>query len=257
MSGINSDVLDVDFRKCPEFVPGDLGVQTMLCGQTFEERFGVLSDREINEAIDAQEEAGGFLDLLVTRIFDQGQEGSCTFNAGAQAHQIVQAQQYGVDAVVQMSAISGYKQIGRTAQSGAFISDVWRALESTGFLPLDTPENRAVYGDHVMPNTGFSRPFPANWQHTAKKFCGLERTPITTLQGLKTAGLKHPVIVGRQGHAITYARLMRDRNGRHVWKYPNSWSQLWGDGGYGYDSESLIREAVQAAFALRAVRVER
>lgn len=255
MSDINTDVLDVDFSKCEQYTPGDRGVRRSFGLAPYEERFALLSDAEIEQAIDAHAEHGGSLDLLVSRIYDQGQEGACASNATAQAHEIVQAQQYGIDAVVHLSAISLYKRV-RLQGGGSFIDDNWEELNSRGILPLDTPENREEFGDYCMPNVGKSLPFPSGWEGTGKLFAGLEATPINSVRGLKTAMLSHPVVVGRDGHAICYCRLMRDR-GRHVAKYANSWNQRWGDNGFGYDSESKIASSARWAFALRSVRVER
>lgn len=246
------DFLDVDFRKFEQYVCGDLGAQT-FGWPNYEQRFGVMSDSEIEEAIDASDAAGGSLDLLVSRIYDQRQEGSCVANASCQAHEIVQTKQSGT--AVQLSAISLYKRIGRSAQSGAIVSDGWKEMHRRGVLPLDTPENRAKFGDAVMPNTGFSRPFPANWEATAKLFAGLEAWNINSTVGLMTAVLQgHPVVVGRDGHSIVYTRITRGSQRAKVAKYANSWSEGWGDKGFGYDSMSKINEAARWAFALRSVR---
>lgn len=253
MTDFDDRWLDVDFEQCPEFVFGDLGACTF--GQpAFEQRFGTLDASEIEAAIDACEEAGGGLDQLVTRIYDQVQEGSCVANATCQAAEIIQAKERGKDAVVHLSAISLYKRIGRTAQSGAIVSDGWKELKARGVLPLDNEANRRDFA-HVMPNTGFSRPFPTGWEETAKHFAGLEAWPINTVEGLFTALLEgHPCVVGRQGHAICYTRLMRDNRRRKIMKYANSWHESWGQEGFGFDSESQIREAARWAFAVRAMR---
>jgi len=252
VSQINTDVLDVDFAKCPEFTFGDAGVRRAFGPSSFEQRFGVLSEQEIEQAIDAQEANGGALDLLVSRIYDQGQEGACASNATCQAHEIVQAKQRGIKNVVHLSAISLYKRV-RLSGGGSFIDDNWEELQQRGVLPLDTPENRDRF-DALMPNTGRQKPFPPNWEATARRLAGLEATPIQTTPGLLTALVtQHPCVVGRDGHAICYTRIMR-HSGRKVAKYANSWSERWGEAGFGYDSESKIRSAARWAFALRSVR---
>ncbi len=257
------DFLDVDFRdeKWAEFyVPGDLGAPFFSSGPSYEDLYGVLSDREIDAAIETMDESNAGPEWLVTRIYDQGQEGSCVANASAQAHEICQARQFGKDRVIPLSAMSLYKRIGRSAQSGAMVSDGWDEINDRGILPLDTPENRARFGDAVMPNTGFRTPYPANWEGTAFEFAGLEATIIRTLPGLWTAACNQdPIVVGRQGHSICHVRPTR-RGGRRAMGYPNSWSLRWGQalgdmkGGWGFDSESQIRQSANWAYALRSVK---
>jgi hypothetical protein len=246
--------IDVDFSKDPHFVFGDLGVGPETYCSVYEDAMPTLSDSEIMAAVEAEEAAGG-ADRLVSRIYNQGREGSCVANACCQAHEVVQALQYGKENVVHLSAISLYKRIGRSPGSGAMVSDGLKELASRGALPLDNEENRAKYGDKVMPNTGWSTRFPADWENTANKLTAVEHYVIRGLPGLKTAlVLGHPVVVGRQGHSICYVRLMK-RNGRLVAKYANSWGN-WGDQGFGYDTESQMRMSAGWAFAVRAVKRE-
>lgn len=185
---------------------------------------------------------------------------NCVANATSQAHEVVQALQHGKANVVHLSAISLYKRIGRSAQSGAMVSDGLKEMASRGILPLDTPENRERFGSAVMPNTGFSKPYPDNWQETAALFRGVEYHTVNSVAGLLTALCnQHPVVVGRQGHSICYLRPMR-RSGRRVVAYANSWGN-WGQGlgdfdsGFGFDSESQIRQSASWAFVLRAVTI--
>lgn len=254
MSDAIDQFIDVDFTVQPEYVFGDLGAS--LFGSAFsdyESAEEVMTDAEIDAAIEKIDEDGGSLDRLVTRIFDQGQEGSCVANACTQANQVIQAKQFGKDKVVQLSPMSLYKRIGRSAQSGAMVSDGLDEMQKRGILPLNTPENEAKYGGIVMPATGFRNPFPTGWETTAKQFAGVEALIVRSVNALFTALCNgHPVVVGREGHSICYCRPMR-RNGRRVVKYANSWKPTWGDGGYGYDSESQIRKSASWAFALRTV----
>jgi hypothetical protein len=253
MSDMIDAFLDVDFERDPNYVFGDLGVQ--LFGNSLSDYAAseeVLTDAEIRDAIEKIDEDGGGLDRLVTRIYNQKNEGSCVANACSQANEIIQAKQFGKDRVVPLSAISLYKRIGRSPNSGAMVSDGLKEMQTRGILPLDTPENRIKYGDAVMPNTGFRTPYPADWEATAKQFAGVEALIVRSVNALLTALINgHPVVVGRQGHSICYVRPMM-RNGRRVVKYANSWGD-WGDGGYGYDSESQIRQSASWAFALRTV----
>ena len=140
------------------------------------------------------------------------------------------------------------------------VSDGWAEMNARGILPLDTPENRARFGNKVMPNTGWSTKRPAGWEEVASQFAGLEATIIRSVSGLLTALCNQdPVVVGRQGHSICYVRPMR-KSGSRVVAYCNSWGS-WGSGlgdfdyGFGFDSESQIRQSASWAFALRSVTV--
>lgn len=246
---------DVDFRAYPQYGTGDLGAPAFASsGPSYEDRFGVMSRAEVIEATKEQQAAGGGNRLLVTRIFDQKQEGSCVANAYSQANQIVQAKQFGRDKVIQLSAISLYKRIGRSPSSGANVGDGWEEMHERGILPLDNAENKARFA-HTMPNTGFNQRFPDGWEETAKMFAGDEHVPIRSFEGMLTAEANgHPVVVGREGHSIVYGQLAVEGNSLFS-EYPNSWSIKWGDGGWGRDSEKLMRKACTYAYAVLSVTV--
>jgi hypothetical protein len=248
----DDSVVDVYFPDDPNYVFGDLG--TALCGEylEFEGTEDLMSDEEIEACIAKMEAEGGGLDELVTDILNQKNEGSCVGNAVTQALMVILHKQYGKTRGIRLSAISIYKQIGRSAGSGAMVSDAMTAVEKTGILPLDTPENREKFGDHVMPATGFSTRFPDGWKETAAKFRGFEFLVIRSVAALLTALCKgYPVVAGREGHSICYLRPMR-RNGRRVVKFANSWNETWGDEGFGYDTENQFRKSASWAFAIRA-----
>lgn len=185
---------------------------------------------------------------------------NCVGNATAQAIEIIQARQFGEDRVVPLSAISLYKRIGRSPGSGAMLDDSYDEIRSRGILPLDTPENRARFGDHVMPARGFYEPFPPGWESTAKKIVGIEGYVIRSVDGIATALLKQigPVVVGRQGHSIVYVNWVY-KSGRSLCPYPNSWKVTWGQpygdmpGGFGFDSESQISQSAGYAFCIHSV----
>lgn len=202
----------------------------------------------------AKQQENKELSKLVTRIYDQKSEGACVANACSQAHEIIQALQFGRDAVTPLSAISLYKRIGRSAQSGAMVSDGLEEMAERGVLPLDTPANRAKFGDKVMPNTGFRTAYPDGWQEVAKRFAAHEWYIVDQVDELITALFNHhPVVVGRSGHSICYCDPVY-RDGSLVVRYANSWGN-WGDQGFGYDSMRLIRSSASWAFALRSVTI--
>ncbi len=253
---IDPQFLDIDFSKQPQFVFGSIDEPKetfATSGPFYEDVVPSLSDSELRAAVERETAENTGMDSLVTRIYNQGQEGSCVANASAQAHEIKQAEQFGKDRVIHLSAISLYKRIGRSAQSGAMVSDGLDEGTSKGILPLDNPENRALFGNLVMPNTGFRTAYPSNWESVAKEFRFGERYVLRSTEGLMTALVNHhPVVVGRQGHSICYCRLMYD-NGWKV-KYANSWGD-WGDNGYGYDSSRQIGMSANWAYAVRSVTV--
>lgn len=243
--------LDVDFTKYPQYVRGYLHVGDHRCA-AYGDTTRLIPESEWQAEVAKIDAAGGGADLLVTRIYNQKQEGSCVANATSQSHEIMQAKQHGKDKVVHLSAMSLYKRIGSGPQSGAMVSDGLDEMAKTGILPLDNPENRARFGDKVMENTGWSNKYPADWQATAKRFRALEWTVIQSPQEMATALLnQHPVVVGRSGHSICYTRLMY-KNGSPIVKYVNSWGD-WGDAGFGYDSLGMWRSASGWAFALRSI----
>ena len=250
---IDDKYLDVDFSQQPKYVFGDLGAPCFERFAAYEDSIETLSLREIDAAIELMGSEGGGADRLVSRIYSQGNEGSCVANACAQAHEINQALQRGIDSVVHLSAISLYKRIGRSPSSGAMVSDGLKEMRSRGILPLDNEANRKRFGDKVMPNTGFHKRFPRDWENTAAKFKGAEFHVVRTVEGLLSALCRqHPVVVGREGHSVCYVRPTKDRRGNRIAKYANSWGS-WGDKGFGYDSESQIRKSAKWAFVLRTV----
>lgn len=184
--------------------------------------------------------------------------GNCVANATAQSHEIVQARQFGKPNVIHLSAMSLYKRIGSSPGSGAMVSDGIMEMKERGILPLDNEHNRVRFGDKVMPNTGWSTPYPSDWQPTAKHFRCTEFFSVRGTKQLVTCLLLNmPVVVGRQGHSICYVRAFI-KDGRLYVKYVNSWGK-WGvaggdlEYGFGIDSEGTIAQAAQEAFAIRAV----
>lgn len=261
MTDISDEFIDVFFPDAEQFTFGDLGASTFAQRVCYEDIVPIIPRNQWEQIAEENAASGANGAKLVTRIYDQGQEGSCVANACSQAHEIVQAKQFGEDKVVHLSAISLYKRIGRSPNSGAMVDDGLDEIASRGVLPLDTPENRARFGDKVMSNTGFHKSYPDGWQDTAKLFRGTEWSIIRTFEGMGTALLnQHPVVVGRQGHSICYVELVF-KSGRMLAPYPNSWSTGWGQsygdmpGGFGFDSESQIKMSANWAFALRSVVV--
>ena len=218
----------------------------------FEDAIPLIPREQWPTAIKAIDDNGGSLDLLVVEIKDQGQEGACVSDATVQSMQLAQAIRRGKKGVIKLSAISLYKQVGRTAGGGSMVSDNLRAATGVGVLPLTSPDNSALF-PHTMPNTGFHRSYPDGWKDTAKRFRVNEVYDVRSFDGFITALLRgYPVVYGRSGHSICAVRPVY-KNGRLYVKYANSWTPQWGENGYGYDSESMIRAGASWAFAVRTV----
>lgn len=252
---IDPSFVDVDFPSEAKFVRGDNGFRALdqRCA-AYGDSINVIPESRWKEEAAAIQAAGGGCSQLVSRIYNQGNEGSCVANACAQALEIIQAKQIGKANVVPLSAMSLYKRIGSGPNSGAMVSDGLEEMASRGILPLDTPANRAKYGSAVMPNTGWRTPYPAGWETTAAKFRGTEWFIINSVAELITALInQHPVVVGRSGHSICYCDPIYQGNSLLV-KYCNSWGD-WGENGFGYDSLGKIRSSASWAFALRAATI--
>lgn len=260
MVAINPAFVDVDFSKQPLFVMGDLGPQPAEAKRfaKYEDNAQVHPESQWKELADAIAKDGGGCSRLVTRIYNQKNEGSCVANACSQAMEIIMAKQFGKKNVVPLSAISLYKRIGRSPGSGAMVSDGLDELAERGILPLDTPENRAKYGNHVMPATGFYEKYPDDWETTAALIRGLEWNICQSVAELISALINQdPVVVGRSGHSICYCDPIYSGSALNV-LYANSWNG-WGQGGgdfdtgFGVDSMGSIRSSAGWAFALRSV----
>ncbi len=254
---VNDQFVDVDFQKDPNFVFGDLGT---CCMGSLADDYTKVTDiipRNTWEGICEKRIAEGHKGLpsLVVEIKNQKSEGSCVGNAATQQLQIIQAIVMGKENVILLSAISLYDRIGRSANSGAMVSDALEEVRERGIVPLNTPENQAKF-KVTMPATGFSRSMPSGWEEVAAKFKGVEYYTINSTEALITALLNgHPVVVGRQGHSICYVGVVF-KNGRMYVLYVNSWGE-WGQAagdfeyGFGLDTESQIRQSSSWAYAIR------
>ncbi len=244
--------VDFDFTKDPRYVPGytaeHLGAfkANFASLPKYSDNFDILSDSDLKDAANEAAKVGGNA-RLITRIFDQGNEGSCVGNAFTQGHQVCQARLGGKHRVIQMSAMSLYKQIGSSPNSGANIGDAMERLEDTGILPLDTAENKQRF-KHTMSHRGFRQSWPDGWKETAKLFGNCEMFVAESFQEAATAIARGRCVgVGRAGHSILYVDLIYDDG--WAFDYANSWTEDWGfakgdfQGGFGRDTRRLYNEA--------------
>lgn len=261
---IDPQFLDVDFTKCPEYTRGDNATRPFR-GKAKSYREAVEAGGKLllpqsdwpKEAEQNEAQKAG-LEWLVKWVLNQLSEGSCVGNAGTQGHQVMQAKTFGIDNVIQLSAISLYQLIGSSANSGASIDDALDEGRKTGIIPLDTPENRAKFGNVVMPATGFRSSRPTGWQAIAQKFRYDEFLICESLDEMGTALFNgHPVVVGRAGHSILYLGIVYI-NGKLYALYVNSWGN-WGQAagnlsfGFGLDNLSYVRSSANWCYAIRSI----
>ncbi len=249
--------VDVDFTQQPQYKFGAKPDKPAKGKYgAYGDNAPIIPETDWKNLAKSIETAGG-IEWLITRIFDQSQEGSCVANATSQANEVVQCAQFGPDKVTHLSAISLYKRIGSSPNSGSSCDDALDEMSKTGILPLNNAENAARF-KHTMPNTGFYEKFPAGWEATANQFRSLEWFICESRAELISALFNgHPVVVGRAGHSICYTKPVYQNGSLYV-MYVNSWGD-WGDAagrftsGFGYDSERLISASADWAFALRSV----
>lgn len=254
---IDTRYLDVDFSK-QNRPTGFNSIGSVPSLERFRFANDLIPKTDWKRIANEKKAAGGGISRYVTRIFDQGQEGSCVGNMATQMHETIQAMQFGRKNVVQLSAISMYKQIGSSANSGADTGDALKRGLDTGFLPLDTPENRVVFGSAVMPHTGFRTPFPTDWKTTASEFRYDEYFECQSVEEMVSALLKDfGVGVGRAGHSILYCDVWFDGDTMYM-LYVNSWGQ-WGIAagsftyGFGLDSARLFNQSADWCYAARSI----
>jgi hypothetical protein len=242
---IDPRFIDVDFEQHARVDGYQCGAMPRkdLCGSAFP-----VLEEDPNFRVIPREERTGLiarqrpLRPLVQKIKDQGQEGSCASNAAAQVYEVAHTLHVGLDDWIELSPMSLYKRVARSAQSGSVIGDNLQELVDRGILPVDNAENRARF-THVHPATGFARPLPSGWEATASLFRVTEWFDISSWDGLASALLyKYPVLYGRAGHAIAGIDLV-EQDGEEFIQYANSWGQ-WGDQGFGYDSRRAVESAI-------------
>lgn len=248
--------IDIDFTKEARYVAGyKPGDRPRAFAKKFADAVEVIPRSQWRQIVEANPR--GLVQPLVTRIYDQGNEGSCVSNATGQAHEITQARQFGKDRVVHLSAMSLYKRCASGPNSGSMVDENWDELRDVGILPLNNAENKARFS-HTFPATGWSNKFPSGWEQTAGQFKGVEAFIVESTDEFVSCLLKGwPVVYGRSGHCICACDYVYEGS-TGLAKYANSWGD-WGDAGgdfdsgFGFDSMSKIADGSDWAFAVRSV----
>lgn len=268
---IDPRFIDAHFPSFEEYVPGDLSPESIeereaLCAAmpTYEDAFPPIPSSQWVEISRETEAQNAGIEWLISRIFNQSSEGSCVYNQLGQQIEICEAKQFGKANVIPVSPISGYQQNARSASSGSTVNGSLAYGKSHGLVPLDTPENRKIFGDAVMPHTGFRAKRPAGADEAALNFRIDESFVIRTYEGLVSAGLRGDTAgVGRQGHSICYLRPTFKSSSVNSLMYPyvNSWKELWGfamagfKGGFGADTPRQVQMSAGWAFSVTSVVV--
>ncbi|GIV50782.1 MAG: hypothetical protein KatS3mg038_1303 [Candidatus Kapaibacterium sp.] len=248
--------VDLDFSRVTEYGTGDLGYGDAVFAD-YEDSLGVIPEAEWQEHVEELERRNIGCEHLIVHIYNQGRVGSCTSHATCQAMMIAAAVQFGRQRTPILSPISLYKRVARGPNSGSTIEDNVDEAMGRGVLPADVSEQSARF-KHVMPSGDWHARFPQGWEETARQFLLDEVYVCRSVAAVVSALLRgHPVIVGRDGHAICYVRPTYRRGALSV-IYANSWGQ-WGVGvgpweyGFGLDSARQLERASTWAVAVRTV----
>lgn len=261
--------IDAEFPSFEEYVLGDISPtekseQEELCA-SFEDYENAVTPIPSNEWVEISREteaqkAGN--EWLMSRIMSQGREGSCVYNQLAQQLEVGQAKMFGKDNVILLSPISGYQDMGRSPSSGSTVNGSMDYAKTKGLCPLDNAKNRELFGDAVMPHTGFYTRKPAGAYEAAANFKAHETYVIRTYEGLVTALLRGDTVgVGREGHSIMYIRVAfkNDNVNSIMFIYPNSWDLSWGfacgpfKGGFGADTMRQGQKSAGWAFVVASM----
>jgi hypothetical protein len=181
----------------------------------------------------------------VWEICNQANQNSCCPTATRGAVQIVR-ETMGLRRI-SLSQGSLYSQISGGRDQGANIMDALEAMMDVGICPDSVIDQYDWQG----------RDYPANWKEEAKKYRILEAWDCPSFDEMISAVQKSiPVVFGVNwsgggGHAICCVGY---KDGKA--EILNSWDKDWGDGGYGFLTESQCRAITSfGAFAIRSVTI--
>lgn len=264
--------LDVDYRAAAAESGNACGMidddSSEFDCLSYEDMETIIPRSEWADRIKEIDDAGGWLERLICKVKNQGNEGSCVYNAAAQATEIAFNRQFGVENWTELSAISGYRNNASGPSTGSSVPGSLTWMTEHGLIPVDSEANKAKVAQglfqHVHPATGFWTKPAAGWPATAKLFRVHEFLKLTSVEAWVSAQISgFPCIGGRDMHCICHPRPLID--GSKIYSlYVNSWG-AWGatypiatgnQKGFGIDSESKIRTmTARGAWCVRTVYV--
>lgn len=264
---LNEQFVDVNFigEYGPELcgcIPG-IPAEVERYGVPYGSVMPVYTKTELIDIIKRMDAEDAWRTRLIKFKKNQGREGTCVYNMGAHIVQNAQAIQWGLDNVVPLSPISGYRWNAPNAQSGSTVEGCIRWLTTKGLLPTNTHENIARF-EHTHPDTGYYNRFQSGWETTAVLFLVDEwmycKTPEEWWSSIVNG---HGCGGGRDGHAIGHFALGLDGN-RILSIYLQSWYVPWGFSmdtangpltSFGADTEAKVRTMVaRNGWAVRTLR---
>ena len=125
---------------------------------------------------------------------------------------------YGEHRWYELSALSMYKRIGRSAGSGAYIGDCADELDTRGILPSDNATNVATWEHTHQDSGGWSNRLPSGWESTGKKWrCQVYR--VTDRESWFTVTMMYQLRIhlGRSRHAISGVFVVKDGIVINLW----------------------------------------
>ena len=189
------------------------------------------------------------------QIYSQGRTSACVGFGCGQWVETFATRLFGGGYHTPLAGMDVYSDISRTLMSGAYVPDGVHRVAMIGVLPLRTSETSEEYSV-TYPGLDYKWRRPSGWEKVAAKFkvtrwakcSGAEEVASALLNGF-------PLVLGRSRHCIPYVYL--DFNGNSPMAvYANSWSESWGDDGFGADSERTFGNVTCYAVLDLAIRPE-
>lgn len=155
---------------------------------------------------------------FVNQILDQASNGSCACESTTQGVMIARAV---ADApFVLLNPLSIYRVTSGGRDQGSSIDENLSFARETGILP-----------ESYWPRSkGFRATPPSGWQKVAAEYKLDEFFDVGSVAEFGTALLRgFAVVFGWEGHSVIATRLLSATK----FEYANSWSESWGDAGFG------------------------
>lgn len=175
------------------------------------------------------------LSVFVDKVKDQNGEGACAANSSSSALEIVRAQSR--QPFVELSAASLYKRVNGGRDQGSTLDANLAEISTAGVLPITH-----------FPPVGWRKALPVGWEGEAAKYVMTEWLDLDDFDAFITALLLgFPISYGvwweGGGHAICAVQAI-ENGGEFGCKLLNSWSESWGQSGYGPMYEKQIAKGL-------------